>query len=660
MLTIGVAGHVDHGKTALVRALTGQETDRLAEEKRRGISIELGFAHMDLPLIDGSSLRLALVDMPGHERFVRRMIAGASGVDAVLLVVAADEGVMPQGREHVAICQLLGITQGAVVLTKTDLVDADMLAMAQDDVQALVKNMFLETAPCWSVSVREPDSVAALRQLLATWAENLHQDQQIRVQTLRARPARLAVDRRFSLPGRGTVAAGTLVTGSLAVEDHVSVLPQKTSFRIRGLQQQGQAVATAHAPARVAINLAAATLEDCPIGSVICTPSSLDMTARVDAILQLLPKQASLPPRCRLMLHVGTTQVEAVVTQLSGNQQEPGTDALVQLHLDRPVPIAASEGFVLRGSQVDPRLGQTLGGGRVLHPTPRRHRINSLELLEFLATLAQGRLEDQIVAACAMADARGCTELELQRILAVPPDHVAKALRLLLASGKLRRAGQPTRHYSPAAMVLLEQQLLAIVAQYHRTHPALPGLLPQQAHRDLGAWLDETATQAVLTGLCKRGALVQHGLVLALPEHRAVVAADPEALARLEERLLPLGLQGLTQAQLAEHTGLDARIATHLLQAATAQGVAVRLGEDHYVSATILKQSVSLVIDTFGRNDAFSTSELKELVGLSRKYLIPFAEYLDAARVTVRDPSGNRRVRDRAKTPDPPEPQEAS
>ena len=656
MLTLGIAGHVDHGKTSLVRALTGIETDRLPEEQRRGISIELGFAWLDVQLPDGVQdpggrpTRIGLVDMPGHERFVRRMISGASGVDAVLLVIAADEGVMPQGREHLAICRLLGVEHGAVVVTKADLADAFLLDMVRDDVAGLVEGTFLQGAPVWPCSARDSASIEGLRRNIAAFAADLRIASRARAAASEGRPFRLAVDRSFVLHGRGTVVAGTASAGRVAVDDVVRVLPGDASFRVRSLEQHGHAATAVAAPGRVALNLAGASVGDVAIGSVLVGVGAPPPTHRFDARLHLLAHPAlTLPARQRAMLHLGTTQVEAVLVQLTGEPQLPGTDALVQVHLDRKLAVAPGEGFVVRGSQVDPRHGQTFAGGKVLHPRPPRHRLRDPAVLALLADLEVPRVETQLAALAALAGIRGETDADLQALIAAPPLQVMKAIKGLLADGRLRRAGTPPRCYAPAALVALEQRALHLVTEFHRNQPTRPGIEPDHLHRLLGAWLEPTATAHVIAGLVRRGALAQPGAVLALPTFQPKATARPEVVAAVVQALTSQGLASALPAVLADELAIELRELTVVLQAAVAAGQLVRIAEDHHATPDNVREAVAQVLEAFGTRDSFTTGELKDLLGLTRKHLIPFAEYLDAERVTVRDPSGNRRVRDKAR-----------
>lgn len=648
LLTLGIAGHVDHGKTALVRALTGIETDRLAEEQRRGISIELGFAWMDLAQAGGSVQRVGLIDMPGHERFVRRMISGTSGIDAVLLCVAADEGVMPQGREHLAICQLLGVRRGAIVLTKTDLADAMLVDLVREDLAALTAGTFLQDAPVWPVSVHQPETIAGLREALAAWCQTL--DPASALPESQGRPFRMAVDRSFSLAGRGTIVAGTAAQGVVRAEQTLEVLPSGATFRVRSIEQHGRGVAQAAAPGRVALNLAGASLDEVPVGAVLAEPGTLPCTDRFDASLSLLEQGTKpLPVRRRAMVHIGTTQVQGAIVQLSGQPQAPGTVAFVQIHLDTPLPIGAGERFVVRASRVDPRHGATLAGGVVLHPAPRRHRLGDAELSLQLACLADPGTEGQVLALITLAGIRGETDASLAVRAAAGPAAIAKALKGLLASGRVRRAGNPARYLSLGAVAELEQSVLRAVERYHARHPAKAGLEPDQLHHLAGTWLDAATLAQVAAALRKRGALADAAGCLALPGFAPRATIAPETVRALVEAIESEALAPQPTSTHGAALGLSPRDLAATLQVALAGRDLVRLGEDLHVAAPAALKAIDQVLEAFADQASFSTGALKDLLGLTRKHLIPFAEYLDAERITVRDPSGNRRVRDRAR-----------
>lgn len=643
MLTFGIAGHVDHGKTSLVHALTGMQTDRLPEEQRRGISIELGFAWLDVKLADNTAQRIALVDMPGHERFVRRMIAGAAGVDAMLMVIAADEGVMPQGREHLAICQLLGIERGAVILTKTDLVDDFMLEMAREDVKELVANTFLQDAPVWPFSARSAAGAVAVREGLVELAQQIRQQSQSNARS--QRPFRMWIDRSFVVQGRGTVVAGTATSGTLKLEDQLQIWPSAREFRVRALHQQGQNLPQIQAPGRTAINLAAATLEDAPIGSLVATPGTAQLSDRVDVLLHLLQFADALPVRRRAMLHVGTAQTEGWLTQLSGNDLQPGETAAVQLQFDRPLALVAGDGIIVRGSQVNDRYGQTLAGGRVLHPRARRHKIGDAAVLAALADLAQPRIDMQVLALVELAGVRGETDASVESLLDADPAIVQRALKSLLAAGKLRKVGTPQRYLSGAAVGQLERQIVKLVAEFHVTNPTRRGMDGETVPRALGSWLDPTSIGHLVGGLVKKQALVQSGSLVHLPDFAPQILAEPAQIAAFAAALAPHGLACPLLTQLLETLAMDPRQLGVVAQAAVQLGEVVRYAEDLWALKADVDAAVDGVVGAFAGEEIFTTAQLKDLLGLTRKHLIPFAEYLDAQRITVRDPSGNRRIR---------------
>ncbi len=644
MLTLGIAGHVDHGKTSLVRALTGIETDRLPEEQRRGISIELGFAWLDVADLG----RVALIDMPGHERFVRRMIAGAVGVDALLLVIAADEGVMPQGREHLAIAQLLGVRHGAVVLTKTDLCDPDMLALARDDVALLTADTFLAHAPVWPVSVRDQDAVSALQTQIAEFCRSLERARQTELDVV-GRPFRLAIDRSFSLKGRGTVVAGTAVAGQVEVDQVLEVLPQHTTFRVRGVERHGVAHQRVQAPGRVALNLAGATLDDVPIGAMLVTPGTVAVSDRLDVALTLLSHCKPLPNRRRAAIQLGTATVEGTIVLLDGEPLQPGQTKAAQLRLDSALPVAAGEGFVVRGSRVEPRFGQTLGGGRVLHPQPLRHKLRQAGVLEALAQLAEPHAEAQILGAVRLSQGRGLSEEETLRICTSPPSQMQKALKALTDRKLLQRLGSPPRWLQPQDVEALSQAIVAAVRQTHVAQPTRVGAEIADLHRLLAPWLEASAFAQVGALLVRQGLLVTHGTALASPGFVVKAVASAALVARVEALLLAQGLATETPAQCAVLLETDARAVLLALQAAQAAGRVVRVAEDYWIAHSVASTAREYVLAAFVDAPSFAMAEFKEVVGLTRKHLIPFAEFLDRERVTSRDAAGNRRIREPAR-----------
>ena len=375
-IIVGTAGHIDHGKTALVKALTGVDADRLPEEKQRGITIDLGFAEMH----DGET-RIGFVDVPGHERFVKNMLAGASGIDLVLLVVAADEGVMPQTREHFDICRLLRIQNGAIILTKSDLVDAETLELAKLDVAELVSNSFLEDAPVFVVSSRTGDGIAELKAGVLQAAGEVHRDKDVF-------EVRLSVDRSFSVKGFGAVVTGTLASGEVADGDELELLPSKRKLRVRGVQTHGKTVSSAHAGQRTAVNLAGVEHSDVNRGMVLVSPGTLSVAEVLDTEVEVLAgAPRSIRSRQRVRVHLGTAEVLARVAVLNETHEiEPGSTGFVQFRLEAPVAAAHGDRFIVRSYSPQ----RTIAGGRVLDPVASRHRRSEIpELTETLAELSK-------------------------------------------------------------------------------------------------------------------------------------------------------------------------------------------------------------------------------------------------------------------------------
>ncbi len=664
-LTVGVAGHVDHGKTALVRALTGVETDRLPEEQRRGISIELGFAPLSLKDAGPGGLLVGLCDMPGHERFVRRMIAGAAGVDAVMLIVAADEGVMPQAREHLAICRLLGLRHGLLVLTKADLADAELLDLLELELGELCRDTFLHDAEVVRFSNRPPEPwLGELRAALGRLGARVLRD---RDATLRGRPFRMPVDRAFVLPGHGTVVTGTALGGTVTVGDALTLMPGATPVRVRGLQRHGESAAAFVAPGRVALQIAGAGAVDVGAGAVIAASEAVIVSDRLDVALEVLDHSpAALTRRSRFMLHLGTARVECAVTPLgtaAARGLSPGEAGVAQLHLDAAIAVAPGDRFVLRGSHDDARHGRTVAGGRLLHPCPPRHRLDDDVVVGQLQAVASADDDAALVARVAIHGAAGVVAADLSLRLPWARGRLDKALQRTLGRGALRKFTSRERLWTPEAVAALEALLLDRMAALHQEAPERAGATPAELARRLGAQLDVESVHAIAQGLIRRGALraaSQGAVELALPgflmrSHGPSLALRDALVAALEAggSSPPTGaaLWEAVREQLSGLAGaVDAADAATLEAALTLEvqrGRALRHGDVAF-GARAFAAAAAAAFETFAAAEGFDTAALKELLGLTRKHLIPLAELFDARRLTVRDASGLRRFRRRA------------
>ncbi|HEY7375342.1 MAG TPA: selenocysteine-specific translation elongation factor [Polyangia bacterium] len=620
-LVIGTAGHVDHGKTSLVRALTGIDTDRLPEEKSRGISIELGFAHLTLP--DGRVL--ALVDAPGHERFVRTMVAGASGYEAVLLVVAADEGVMPQTREHLAICALLGIRRGVVALTKIDRVDPELQALAADELGEALRGTALAEAPVIPCSARDGRGLPALQAALQALAA-------APAAARPAAPARLATDRVFVARGFGVVATGTVSGGAFRPDDEVRAWPGGARARIRRVEVRGQARDAAPAGERAALALQGIGRAELARGEVLALDGEVLPSAAIEAeVTWLAAAPAPLAASARLTLHALTTQEEARVHLLGARGLEPGQTAFAHLRLGRPVALLPGDRFVLRGDGGG--RTRTWGGGRVLRVlvSPRRRR--PLRALERLRALAAAGEDEQARLELDAAGTGGLTRAELAARVGVPSARLSGTLdRLLSRQAALALDGQAGRLLGAGALARLEGAIRRALAA--AAAPPAREVLRTSVPGARG--LDARGFAAVIAALVRRGRLAEVDQTVRLPGQAPGNDAGNDALAA---RVLgALGAAGLTPAgpaELAAALGAPAPAVSAVLARAIRRGEAVPVGALVFARPAVddLRERLRAFLAAHG---VITTQQWKALVGQSRKYAIPLAAHFDAEKVTLR------------------------
>jgi selenocysteine-specific elongation factor len=609
-IIVGTAGHIDHGKTALVGALTGIETDRLAEEKRRGISIDLGFAHLEL----GSDLRLGFVDVPGHERFVKNMLAGAVGIDLVLLVIAADESIKPQTREHFDICRLLGIRAGIVVLTKVDLVDPEILELVKLEVEEFVAGSFLEGAPVVAVSARTGEGMdelkAALRRMAATVAPKAAEGW-----------LRLPIDRSFSLRGFGTVITGTLISGRVATDQEIEVQPAGKRLRVRTVQVHNRAEAQAVAGQRTALNVVGAEPGELLRGYTAVQPGSLVATQRIDCSLSLLETAKPLKHNSPVHFHAWTAETEAKVKILGGDRIQPGETALVRLLLRHPVVLLPGDRFIVR--MFSPLV--TLGGGVVVDVDPPvriRRAAAEARTRELMAASAEERIARLVREAGA--------GIERKNLIARTGLAGAQLGKLIEAGGYLL-AGEVVvnRQWVQEAVQRLEGRL----AQFHRANPLLPGVSKEELRtRDLNG------VSPPLFELLLRSArtLQADGEYVRLSSHKTHLKQDEEqALARILEAFQTAGLTVPGVAEVLARSGVEPARARTLLQMLVRQQRLVKVSEELVFHPDAIASLRGLL--EARRGTRFQVGEFKEWTGISRKYAIPLLEYLDRSRITRRE-----------------------
>jgi len=622
---LGTAGHIDHGKSALVRALTGTDPDRLKEERERGITIDLGFAHLPL----GEAV-ISFVDVPGHERFVRNMLAGAHGIDGVLLVVAADESVMPQTREHFHICRLLGIPRGVVALTKCDLADAELQALAELETRELLAGSFLEGAQVVRVSAKTgaglPELRAALGELAAAPGRST------------AGLLRLPVDRVFSKRGFGTVVTGTLVSGQLAVGEELELLPASLPTRVRGIQVHGGPVEAVEATSRVAVNCAGLEVPQVGRGDVLARPASLLATSMVDVEVSLIEGVRPLKDQARVRVHLASAEVMARVRLLSAAPAlEAGTAGLAQLRLERPAVAGYGDRLILRSYSP----ATTIGGARVLDPLPpRRRRRDRARLAEVEAL----RGASPLLAARSMVLSAGLAGIPVATLSARvtrPRDQVLAELGA--DPGYVLVGGEAGAFLSRAAVEDLARQTTAALERFHAKQPLRPAMPREELRGRLFARCPPGAFERVLDDLSGAGQIrvVQDGL--ALRGHVVELTSEEQAArTALIEVATRAGLEGLDRAGAAAAARLEPGLAQRVLRVLLAERVLTRVGESLLVHRPALETLAAEVRGRWPAGSRVDVAAFKELTGLTRKYLIPLLEYLDREKVTRR--SGNERV----------------
>jgi selenocysteine-specific elongation factor len=615
---VGTAGHIDHGKSALVLALTGTDPDRLKEEKERGITIDLGFAHADL----GGGVVASFIDVPGHERFVRNMLAGAHGIDAVLLVVAADESVMPQTREHFHICQLLGIPRGLVALTKCDLADAETQALAEMEVRELIAGSFLEDAPVLKVSARTGHGLDGLRRSLLEMARQAGE-----------RPAdgllRLPVDRVFTLRGFGTVVTGTLVSGRLESGEELEILPSGRRARVRGLQVHGRPVDWVAAGSRAAVNLAGLEVDELARGDVLARPGTVLSSSILDVELTLLPGEKPLKDQARVRVHIASAERLARVRMLQAARLDPGKTVRAQLRLERPAAAGRGDRLVVRSYSP----ASTIGGAVVLDPlSPRRRRDASVAPLGTdLATTAGALVEE--------AGPAGIDAPTLAARLTVPLAALTAAMES--RTGLARVGRDPVRYVSARALDALAEKVRTLLQRFHADNPLKAGMPREELRRRVFSRAATGAFERVLDGLTDRGELRIEAEAVALGRHAVRLSPAEEATRQaLLARAREAGLAGIGSSKPAVAGG-DARLAERVVRVLLAEGRLRRVGET-VVDAGALDDLKAEVRRRWPPGTRLDVAGFKDLTGLSRKFVIPLLEYLDRERVTRR--TGNDRL----------------
>ena len=621
---VGTAGHIDHGKTALVKALTGIDADRLEEEKRRGITIDIGFAHLLLPAPGGETLRLGFVDVPGHERFIRNMLAGTGGIDLVLFVIAADESIKPQTREHFDICRLLGVNRGITVITKLDLVGPDTLDVVKLEVEEFLRGSFLDaaTSPIISVSALTGAGLNDLKPALAkTAAEAPGRDSSML--------ARLPIDRVFTMKGFGTVVTGTLISGSVRQDDEMEVFPAGKRARVRGVQVYGQTVDHADAGQRTALNLAGIEKEELERGMALAPPATLRATFRADASFSLLSSAKPLKGRARMHFYSYTSETIAEVVPYGKKQITPGETAFVHLRFTEPLLLLPGDRFIVR--QLSPLA--TIGGGRVLDASSLKKTTASLELL------ASGSPHDLLRERVQLRMQNGISKSQLVSETGWRGEFIEDQLRRDFSTGHLARAGD--FFVSSSAVSSLGDSIQATVAGFHQQHRLAPGVAKETLREQLA--VGPEIFGLALMELTRNKKIGVDGDQVHLAGHGVAMKED-EAESRnvIENSFRSAGLQVPALKDVLAGLKVDKARAQKIVTLLLRDKALVKVGDELVFHRSALEDLRKRMASYKTRSSIIDVAQFKELTGVSRKYAIPLLEYLDRERVTKRQ--GDTRV----------------
>jgi len=630
-LILGTAGHIDHGKTSLVKALTGIDCDRLPEEKARGITIDIGFAILDLP-----PYRLGIVDVPGHERFVKNMLAGATGVDLAVLVVAADDSVMPQTREHLEILRLLGLRHGVIALTKCDLVDDTTREVVELEIRELVQGTFLENAPLIATSAHTGQGIAELK---AAITEACHHVEERRGKQW----FRLAIDRSFIVQGHGTVITGSVTSGSVRVGEEVEWLPRGERVRVRSLQNHDQSVEEVHRGQRAAINLAGVHHEDVVRGQELATPGYLApsrvMTVRLHCLADM---KRPIKHRMPVRFHIGTAEVMSTIALLDADAIEPGQWGLAQVFLDEPAMGTWGQPFVIRESSAT----QTLGGGQVLQPVARKIRRRHLEMLERIERLWSGDARERALTVAWFGSFGGFTVPELVRGANVGPDEAVELVAGLKEQGELVEiviSGARRLLLHKDMVSELEGRILTVLDRLHDQFPLMSTHDRQRVQSQLDYVGDDALVHATVERLIAGKKLTGDLRRIGRADFKPKLSAN---LRKLKDKLVAAyqaaRFQPPEPSSFAGQAGGNAANLKDLFDVCVAEGYLVHIAEDIYLHVEAEAEMRRPVRERLAEGKGLTVAEIRDILGTTRKFAVPLCEYLDRAGVTRRE--GDLRV----------------
>ncbi|MBI4653593.1 MAG: selenocysteine-specific translation elongation factor [Nitrospirae bacterium] len=614
-IILGTAGHIDHGKSSLVKALTGIDSDRLKEEKERGITIDLGFAHLNYS--DG--LRVGIVDVPGHERLIKNMLAGAGGIDIVLMVIAADEGIMPQSKEHLAICDLLKAKKGLIAITKADIVEKDWLNLISEDIKNFVKGTFLEDSPLIPVSAKTGENIKLLKEKIRDVA-----------QSIKPKPVRglfrLPVDRVFTLKGFGTVVTGTAISGSISVDAPVEILSKGIKTKVRGLQSHGEAVKTAYAGQRVAVNLQGVSKEDIHRGDVLTMPEEIKLTSVLDAEIELL-KDAETKLKNKNLVHfyTGTSELTGRIILYEKESLKPGDRAYCQIRLKSPVVAMSKDRYIIR--RFSPL--QTIGGGGIIDPLPRRRRRK--DKIDDLKILKNGSLEEKLSAKIFQYGINGISLSELHGWINEEIPEIDNAVNQLIKKGEIIQTAERLLHKN--AFKEFSQKISLVLSDFHKKNSLKPGF-PKGELNTVFKGIEHGYFDELLK--ITKDIVVEREIVR-LKSFNISLSDDKKAV---KDKILKVieshAFQPPLKEELTKTLSVSDKELGELLRIMAGEGSLVRINDSVYISAVSCNKMIESLKNFFKTKQEMTVAEFRDMLNTSRKYALPFLEYLDSNKITLR------------------------
>ncbi|MDC3237141.1 selenocysteine-specific translation elongation factor [bacterium] len=623
-IILGTAGHIDHGKTSLVKALTGIETDRLKEEKERGITIELGFASLDLP----NGQHIGIVDMPGHEKFVKNMVAGSSGIDIVTMVIAADEGVMPQTREHMEICNLMGVEYGIVALTKTDMVDEDLLELAMEDINDFVQGTFLEDKPVIPVSSVTNDGIdefITTLETICTTIPNRHFSSIFR----------LPVDRVFSMKGFGTVITGTLTSGSINVGDEVMVYPRQIVSKVRGIQVHSSGVKNAAAGTRTAVNFQGLDKTSIIRGDILSLPHTLIESYMVDAHFLYLKSNAKpAKSRTRIRFHSGTSEILGYMILLDRKELTPGDEAPVQFRLESPVCCIKDDRYVIRSySPV-----KTIGGGSILNPASQKHKLFDKNVIQGLEKLLDHNNEQTITFFLSLKGYQGLSFSDLRVMTNIPDKKLKSSLQKLLAMQEIFQTDKEKQIFvSGSFFDDFRKNIIHRLQIFHSKNPLKEGMPTQELKSKFQYIKDTKFFNILFARLSRENLIILDKNIIKLTDHKVALQVDQHEIKdKIRKIYQSNGLTPPFFRTICKDLEIDKKTSTDVLHMLIDEKSIIKTKDDLYFDAGEISRLEQKLVEFLKTNESITTPEFKEMTQVTRKFVIPLIEYFDSVKVTIR------------------------